>query len=522
MSFLVSLLVPLLAQHPLHSFYGDTPGDKMGFGVSTAGDVDGDGHADLLVGAKHDDRNGLDSGSAFVYSGADGSLLYVFSGDDPGDELGAYVNEAGDVNADGRGDVIVGIHFADPSGPYSGAARVYSGADGTILHTFVGDAPYDFFGQSVCGPGDVNLDGFDDLLVGARESEAADPGPGYARLYSGFDGSALLTVSGEDDFDWFGKFVGAPGDVDLDGYPDLLVGAKGDDDGGNEAGSARVYSGFDGRVLLRWDGFQGSWFGTSVNGAGDVNADGHPDVIIGAYRSRIVAPEAGSLFVYSGSDGELLYAYHGFLADDWYGKNVDGLGDVDRDGYDDFAAAGYHSDYNGIDTGLVRVYSGRDGAVLYSFVGEQPRSHFGYWVNGAGDVNADGTPDLIVGANADSLGGAGAGAAHVFSLGTLVLAAPVPGQAGLVNRVELSGATPGGRVFFAYATAPGLSLASGCEPGMTSLAEVRLLGAEFAGASGGASWLGAVPLAAQGIPLWFQAVDFASCTVSNLVPFVFE
>ena len=151
---------------PLFTFDFDLHNDDFGISVSGAGDVNGDGFADLIVGDQEDDNNGTRSGSARVLSGVDGSVLYNFDGDSADDRLGSSVSGAGDVNGDGFADLIVGAYLDDNNGVSSGSAKVYSGIDGSVLYTFYGDSSGDLFGYSVSGAGDVNGDGKPDLIVG--------------------------------------------------------------------------------------------------------------------------------------------------------------------------------------------------------------------------------------------------------------------------------------------------------------------------------------------------------------------
>ena len=152
---------------------------------------------------------------AFVASPVALSQIYTFDGDSAGDELGRSVSGAGDVNGDGFDDLIVGFR----------GARVFSGADGSIIYTFHGDSAGDQFGYSVSGAGDVNGDGFDDLIVGAQGDDNNGTTSGSARVLSGVDGSILYTFNGDSASDWFGNSVSGAGDVDGDGYADLIVGA---------------------------------------------------------------------------------------------------------------------------------------------------------------------------------------------------------------------------------------------------------------------------------------------------------
>ncbi len=126
---------PARGQTILFTFDGDSAGDFFGISVSGAGDVNADGFADLIVGANGDDNNGTRSGSARVFSGLDGSILFTFDGDSAGDRFGTSVSGAGDVNGDGFADLIIGAHLDDNNGTDSGSARVISprGPDDLVI-----------------------------------------------------------------------------------------------------------------------------------------------------------------------------------------------------------------------------------------------------------------------------------------------------------------------------------------------------------------------------------------------------
>ena len=342
----------------LYTFDGDSAGDFFGISVSGAGDVNGDGYADVIVGAYGDDNNGPWSGSAKVFSGADGSVLYTFDGDSQKDKFGSSVSGAGDVNGDGFDDLIVGA-------PYDkkldrGSAWVFSGGDGSILYTFYGDSPEDRLGSSVSGAGDMNGDGFGDLLVGAPfDDKDSKFDNGSAQVFSGKDGSVLYTFFGDSSGDFFGYSVSGAGDVNGDGYDEVIVGAFGDDNNGNiHSGSAQVFSGFDGTQLYIFNGDSaGDAFGVSVSGAGDVNGDGYTDVIVGATGDNNNGSNAGSARTFSGVDGSILYTFNGDSADDWFGF-VSGAGDVNGDGYDDVIVGAPLDDDNGNSSGSARVIAG--------------------------------------------------------------------------------------------------------------------------------------------------------------------
>ena len=223
----------------LYDFDGDSEGDRFGQSVSGAGDVNGDGFDDLIVGALWDDNNGSNSGSARVFSGVDGTVLYNFDGDSEDDRFGGSVSGAGDVNGDGFADLIVGASFDDNNGIDSGSARVFSGADGSVLYTFNGDSTNDYLGGSVSSAGDVNGDGFADLIVGAIGIRNNGFNSGSARVFSGADGSILYSFDGDSVDDVFGTSVSSAGDVNGDGIADLIVGAQ--NNGANEGGYARLF-----------------------------------------------------------------------------------------------------------------------------------------------------------------------------------------------------------------------------------------------------------------------------------------
>ncbi len=396
---------------------GDSAGDRLGQSVSGAGDVNGDGFDDIIVGAAFDDNNGFSSGSARVYSGFDGAILYTFDGDSSDDRLGYSVSGAGDVNGDGFADLIAGAPADDNNGSASGSARVYSGFDGAILYTFNGDSAFDQLGFSVSGAGDVNGDGFGDIIAGAWSDDNNGSDSGSARVYSGFDGAILYTFNGDSGSDILGFSVSGAGDVNGDSFDDIIAGAQGDDNNGFDSGSARVYSGFDGAILCTFNGdAAGDQLGSSVSGAGDVNGDGFGDIIAGARSDDNNGSNSGSVRVYSGFDGAILFTFNGDSADDQLGLSASGAGDVNGDGFDDIITGARGDDNNGLSSGSARVYSGFDGAILFTFNGDSFGDILGDSVSGAGDVNGDGFADVIAGAWRDDNNGLDSGSARVFSV----------------------------------------------------------------------------------------------------------
>ncbi len=432
------------AQGILHSFYGNA-GDLQGAAVSGAGDVDRDGFADIIVGAPYSSVNGIQSGSARVYSGANGALLYTFHGDSTSDQLGWAVSGAGDVNQDGHDDVIAGALGDSTAGNYSGSAFVYSGLNGSLLHAFHGAAANDMLGRSVSAAGDVNKDGFDDVIVGAVHKNTY----GAALVYSGQDGSILHTFQGDANGFFFGIWVSAAGDVNADSYPDLVVGDHSYNLHGIYSGAAWVFSGKTGAKLHSFYGDSADdRLGYCVGDAGDVNQDGFDDVIAGAFYDDNTGADAGSARVFSGKDGTILYHVNGDAAGNWFGHSVDGAGDVNGDGYADFLVGAPKASAGGNQAGRVRVFSGASGAVLFTMDGTTG-DQLGHAVRDTGDVDADGRDDFVVGALAEDTNGWNAGAAFAYSgvpcPGSVsAYGAGCPGSAGFTPLLALSGcASPG-------------------------------------------------------------------------------
>jgi hypothetical protein len=272
--------------------------------------VNGDGYADVIVGARFSDTETF-SGQAYLYyggPGADAIADVTLTGSQGNDEFGVSVSDAGDVNGDGYGDVIVGASEAS-SQPFienhAGQACVYYGGPGMeavpdsarpklSLQGTAGS----HFGNSVSSAGDVNGDGYADVIVGAL-------GSGQAYVFYGGPGAdavADLTLLGAAG-DYFGQSVSSAGDVNGDGFADVIVGAYVNDAAGTDAGQAYVY--YLGPVadavadLTLTGAAAGDYFGITVASAGDVNGDGLADVIVGAYGNDEAADRAGRAYVFS-------------------------------------------------------------------------------------------------------------------------------------------------------------------------------------------------------------------------------
>ena len=495
--------------------------------VAGGGDVNGDGFADLLIGARDSDTDGANRGLAWVVFGSGSApsteslgarvaagTAYRFQGEAAGDEAGFSIANAGDVNGDGFDDFIIGARRADPDVAagnrgasylvFGGAAKLeaFDAADGSNDNQialanitpatgfrFDGVANSDYSGYSVSGAGDVNGDGIADLLIGAP---FADPNSGAGNGQEGatyivFGGLANLNDLDDDDGsadgridlanisagqglrldgataftdDRSGQSVALVGDVNGDGFDDVLVGARFADPNGTNTNEGAAYLVF-GRdqslftaaslVLQFLTGMEGTRFdgaaaadgaGRAVNGLGDVNGDGFADIVIAAPNADpngIIS--SGSAYVVFGksafgpsSDLSSLNGANGFRLDglrgsDYTGVSVSGAGDINGDGFDDILIAAHFFDRLGASSaGAAYVVFGKgsdfdavidlgslDGDTGFRIEGAAGGDILGRGASGAGDVNGDGFDDIIVSSyHADNNGLSLSGSAYVI------------------------------------------------------------------------------------------------------------
>ncbi len=309
---------PSQATQLLHTLVSpnEQPSGHFGIGVSIVGDVDDDGHADVVVGASHEAPGTSPSyaGRAYVFSGQSAFLLFTLAS--PNEEANGFfgddVSAAGDVNNDGYDDVVVGALGESPDGAPQGAGGpyVFSGQSGAVLHVLASpNQEYEGnFGISVSG-GDVDNDDHADVIVGAWNE---DPGAGAfdagrAYVFSGQNGVLLHTLRSptEQPEGHFGNSVSNAGDMDADGYGDVIVAAYQEDTDSTDAGKAYVFSGETGSLLctlMSPNEEAHGLFGYSVSGGEDVDCDGYDDVIVGAPRENPGGSphDAGRAYVFSG------------------------------------------------------------------------------------------------------------------------------------------------------------------------------------------------------------------------------
>ncbi|MFZ1320723.1 MAG: FG-GAP-like repeat-containing protein [Ignavibacteria bacterium] len=397
------------------SFTGAAADNYLGSSVAYAGDVNGDGYDDIIVGAYG--YNAV-QGRAYIYLG--GGIMnnvadVTLTGVSAGDKFGVSVSTAGDVNGDGFSDVIIG---AKDYSSYKGRAYIYFGGstmNNGIDVTFTGSNAGDRFGASVSTAGDVNGDGFSDVIVGAFEYNALQ---GRAYIYYG--GSSMnntvdVTLTGTPSIDQFGYSVSTAGDVNGDGYGDVIIGSNTYNSG---QGRASVYFGgssMDNNAdVIFTNALNFEYFGNSVSKAGDVNGDGYDDIIVGALGYNANQGRAYIYFGGSSMNSTSDVTFTGKSSGDLFGTSVSTAGDINGDGFSDVIVGA--PDY-GPEVGQAYVYFGNvsmNNTEDIVYTGEINFDQLGFSVSGAGDVNGDGLSDVIVGAHYNDDGGSYAGKAYLY------------------------------------------------------------------------------------------------------------
>jgi len=443
-----------------YTFVGG-PSDAAGNAVALPGDMDGDGVPDVLVAAYYGNRVCAWSGAALdptqLRHDLD-SADVCFTGAADYDFSGYAISPAGDADGDGRADLLVGAIGDSSNGSNAGRAWILPGAAfgaeqqlaDASSGSLVGEVGSDYAGVALAGGRDLTGDGLVDYLVGASGSDAGGAGGGKAYLVAGpVDGELQLssvtttfiglpvttTTMLHGEFgggDAVGNAVAMPGDVDGDGIEDLVLGASGADENGSSTGKVVLYYGpvaegqheiTDADLALVGPAAY-SYAGSPVNPAGDVDGDGYADLLISAD-----GVDSGTLFLHHGAPrgGANAVASLDDETDRWTGEVADDLaafavvtGDVDGDGHVDLCVAAPNSDRNGQDAGAVYVdlgpwASGTTplGSVDQVLVGAQVADAFGRSLASGQDVDGDGADDLLIGAIYNDDGGAFSGKAYL-------------------------------------------------------------------------------------------------------------
>jgi hypothetical protein len=411
----LALCASALAQgQALFVFDGPHAGARLGWAVAGPGDVDGDGVADLAAGAPFDPVGSVQVGSVRVWSGASGSVLLVIPGDGALDHFGWSLAPGGDVDGDGRADLVAGAPDSDQGAADGGLVRVVSGKDGAILFQMLGWAAGEHLGSGVAGGADLDLDGMADVAAAAWLASVNGAASGRVEVRSPKNGALILALVGSAAGDRLGAALALPGDCDGDGFGDVAAGA--DQGAGTGAGYVRAVSSATGAALWTAAGTaSGERFGAALAAIGDVDLDGFPDVAIGAPRAWVAGERRGSVRVVSGRTGATLHTLTGSLAGEEFGAALSGAGDLDQDGVADLWVGSPLGGGAAAGAGSARAFSGAQGRLLRTLEGESGGNRFGFALALAGDLDQDGIPDLALGAPYEDHGAADSGSLYAFA-----------------------------------------------------------------------------------------------------------
>jgi hypothetical protein len=415
---------------------GEVDRNHAGMAVSEAGDVNGDGFDDILVGAAYCVGAGPPCyGNAYVVYGPVERSLRLSHADarlrGEGDGLaGESLDGVGDLNGDGYSDFLVGDRFNSDAGERAGAVYLLHGPVTGDIELYDADAKFlgergdDWAGFSVSSAGDVNDDGIPDLMVGAPQHDIYG-GEGIGIVYllfgpvakGGSLAAADVEIGPETGGGDAGTALAHAGDINGDGFADLLI--SGDADVGDALVLDAVYllygpvsvdlslSSADARFV---GDIERRAFGEAVSGAGDINGDGYGDFLVGAPTADGSSKyEHSYAYVFYGpvtAGGDVTSAAAAFRSEgvyDWAGSSVSGAGDVDGDGFDDFLVGADQAPVVDVTVGTAYLFygpvtaSGDLSLADARFQGGDVIGNVGHAVSGAGDMDVDGSPDFLIG-----------------------------------------------------------------------------------------------------------------------------
>lgn len=414
-------------------------GGHFSSSLATVGDVNGDDISDLVVGAHGESYDGISAaGRVYLLSGASGRVIHTFSSPNPSDDgrFGKSVAGVGDTNGDGIPDLLIGAPNETPGGvEEAGRAYLLSGGQGNVLQTLSSTHREEngHFGLSVAGVGDLNRDGTPELLVGAtEESPRNTEHAGRAYLFSGAEGTTMRTLTSPN-IEKSGRFGITVAEVRGSysaGTTKLAIGAGGEGPGGVN-GAGRVYlfneNGGLSQTLTSPNPEKNGNFGTSVTEIGDIDGNNATDLLIGAYGESPAGMEnAGRAYVLDSSNGQFLRTLVSPNVEEYgsFGESVEGIGDLDGDGTADLmVGAPWESTESRAQAGRAYLISGATGQLiqtLRSSNGRNPGS-FGTSITDLRQFEEDAKP-LLVGADREDTNGVeNAGRIHRFEVNTKIL-----------------------------------------------------------------------------------------------------
>lgn len=381
------------AQSYDQKLFGGHAQDFFGHSIDAGKDLDGDGVPDFVVGAPTDQAT--QTGRVEVYSGASRTLLYTLYGANSGDEFGESVAMIGDLDGDGKADLLVGA--IRPG--YAGYVKAYKGTNGSLLYTITGNG-CDYFGNSVKAIGDINGDGVEDFAVAAprntrQTTDCQSLAKGAVFVYSGLNGSLIFSASGAAFGDTLGSAIEGVGDVDADGKPDIAVAANG------LSPYTRVYSGASHSLLYTLSTLVINHGMNQITKAGDINGDGKADFVLGNGKKVVGSATYESVQLISGANGSVIRELAETDSSVGGGHAVINIGDMNGDGVPDFLASSLMNTFPSLPRS-VRILSGADFTVMNTLYGSVSfDDSFGASLARIGDTNADGKAEYIIGSMND-------------------------------------------------------------------------------------------------------------------------
>lgn len=377
------------AQEWQQHFSGEAALDTFGTTIAVVGDLDGDSVDDLLIGAPNSSTNAWHGGAAYAYSGATRTLLATWRGQRLDDALGLALCGPGDLDGDGVGELLIGAPNMI-GGTIRGQVKLYSGATRALLRTFDGAVPGDAFGSSIAALADQTGDGVPEIAIGA-------PGASAYFIYDGANGGEVGQFTSLQPDSSLGNAIAPADDLDHDGIGDFFVSAPfWRDSSGTVVGRLQLRSGRDGSVLRNHYGenrssFMVDFYGWTAIAVTDVDRDGVRDYATGAWAFG--SCQEGRIYVYSGQSGLEIGRYDGSDCGDLSGCLLADGGDLDGDGSGDLLVG--HPQHGSDNEGQLELLAALDGSELSRIDGE-PRTRLGAGIAAAADLDHDGAPDLLV------------------------------------------------------------------------------------------------------------------------------